>query len=208
MIICPKCQKLFNPNKMQIYCSEKCRKSFEKRRARERTAPARKARHEAYLAGQIPLWNAARLRRWDQREAKRLERSIARAKKLKKPRGIRAEPVTIADPAAILVRLEASSVPEPNSGCQLWLGPVWDDGYGRIQIGGRYRRVARVALAVYKGGSLPRNVLALHHCDQPTCIAENHLYAGTAKNNHDDMVKRGRKAPLPHARRSGHASGQ
>ena len=190
MITCPKCKKLFNPSKTQIYCSEKCRRSLEKRRWKDRRAPDRAAKYEAYLAANIPVWNAIRLKKLDAKIAAREARARLRARKPPPP-GVRAEPVRIANVEAIRARLEAQSIPEPNSGCLLWLGPVWDDGYGRIQIGGRYRRVARVALAVYKG-YLPRGVLALHHCDQPTCIAENHLYAGTAKNNYDDMVKRGR----------------
>ena len=197
MKICSNCQKEFTGRSDKIYCTEKCRKKIEKKRKKIREAPARAIKYEAYLAANIPLWNAARAARMDKAIAAREARARRPRKPL--PPGIRAEPVRIKDPSATIARLEAQSIPEPNSGCRLWLGPVWDDGYGRIMLDGRYRRVARVALAAYKGPVL-RGVLVLHTCDQPTCVEPSHLYAGTAKNNHDDMVKRGRKAPLPNTR--------
>ena len=40
-------------------------------------------------------------------------------------------------------RLERHSIPEPNSGCKLWLGAVDESGYGRMKIDGR-REMARL----------------------------------------------------------------
>ena len=155
----------------------------------------RAEKYEAWLEEQIPKWNAAHLRRLDARLAAAEARAIMRARKPSPP-GIRAEAVRVADHGAILARLEAQSMPEPNSGCQFWLGPVWDDGYGRISLKGRMRRVCRVALAAYSGGRLEQGVLVLHRCDVPTCIARDHLYAGTAADNMADMIRRGRFNPV------------
>lgn len=159
-------------------------------------AKARRAAYEIWLLERIPEWNAARLRRLDAKIAAKEARLIAKRRRLPAP-GIRAEPVRIEDPEEIRVRLEANCIPEPNSGCWLWLGPIWSDGYGRVSLKGRMRRVARVSYAAYKG-AVPRGGMVLHRCDQPTCVNPDHLYIGTARDNFDDMVLRGRQA----ARRS------
>ena len=43
---------------------------MEKKRNKIKTAPIRQEKYEKYLAKQIPLWNAARVRRLDARLAK------------------------------------------------------------------------------------------------------------------------------------------
>ena len=92
-------------------------------------------------------------------------------------------------------RLLLHSIPEPNTGCLLWLGKVSrKGGYAQIWHKGRHRNASRVAYEVWVG-SIPDGEMACHHCDEPTCIAPAHLYAGTAKNNYDDMVRRGRYRP-------------
>jgi len=98
-------------------------------------------------------------------------------------------------------RLLALSIPEPNSGCLLWLGKVSKKGYAVIWLEGRHRVANRAAFEVWKG-PIPAGKMVCHHCDIPSCIEPNHLYAGTAKSNHDDMVKRGRhKFPPPRPRK-------
>ncbi len=41
-------------------------------------------------------------------------------------------------------------------------------------------------------GRIPRGKLVLHKCDTRRCINPEHLYAGTAAQNTDDMLRRGR----------------
>ena len=89
----------------------------------------------------------------------------------------------------IIARLEKNSVPITECGCRIWMGEVHPTG--RIDVKGKNRFVHRVAYAAYKG-SIPHLKQVLHHCDVPLCIEENHLYAGTSKDNYDDMVRRGR----------------
>jgi hypothetical protein len=74
-------------------------------------------------------------------------------------------------------------IPEPNSGCWLWLREVDRDGYAVYDRG---KRVARLVCSAEDGE------LACHHCDVPSCINPTHVYRGTAKSNADDMLRRGR----------------
>lgn len=84
--------------------------------------------------------------------------------------------------------IEAMSVPEPNSGCVLWLGAVNHRGYAVINCDQIPVKVSRMVLAK-KLGRLPYR--ALHTCDVKCCIAEDHLYEGTDKDNTRDALNRG-----------------
>ena len=169
---------------------------MEKKRARVRSAPIRKARYEAWLRDRISEWNAARIAELDAKLAKAEARAIAlKRREEARVRGIRAEPIAGELDVDIAARLDAFSIPEPNTGCKLWLGVVYDDGYGRVSVRGRLRRVHRVAYAAYHG-RVPRNVLILHTCGQPTCIEESHLYIGTPLDNFEDMRRHGRYNPV------------
>ncbi len=90
-------------------------------------------------------------------------------------------------------RFERSYMPEPNSGCWLWLANLDDKGYGRITISCTYKMhyAHRVAWLLYRG-KLLGNVL--HHCDNPSCVNPEHLYLGTHKQNAEDRKRRGRNA--------------
>ena len=196
--ICPRCKKEFESKISKIYCTEYCRRKEEKRRNRRHGAGARarRERYEAWLTEQIPQWNAARIARLDAAAAKRavlarVQREKEEARLARSAR-FRANPVRVS--SEVIGRLEAQSMPEPNSGCRLWLGEVHDDGYGRISVRNRMRRVHRVAYAAWVS-PLPNGQRVLHRCDQPTCINPDHLYVGTAKDNVDDMVRRGRWKP-------------
>ena len=96
---------------------------------------------------------------------------------------------------SLQLRLEARMIPEPNSGCWLWLGALDGSGYGVIGHGERTLRVSKAAYEVFIGEAT-QGLLVLHTCDQPSCFNPNHLYAGTAKDNADDRVRRGRWSPV------------
>lgn len=89
--------------------------------------------------------------------------------------------------------------------CWLWAGAVSDDGYGRFWTsipggGQRTMRPQRFAWRLLTGVDLPRSVMLLHRCDVPLCVhvdveeALSHLRPGTARDNQDDAVRRGRHA--------------
>lgn len=77
-------------------------------------------------------------------------------------------------------------------GCHLWTGGVDRDGYGLFHVKGRQVRASRYALEQILG-PLPLDVLACHHCDNPPCVRGDHLFPGTAKDNVQDMIRKGRK---------------
>lgn len=84
-------------------------------------------------------------------------------------------------------------IPEPNTGCYLWLGPYDKDGYGKISTDdGRYLRAHRYAYEL-KNGAPPQN-LACHSCDNPTCVNPDHIFDGTHKENHGDRGRKNRQA--------------
>lgn len=82
-------------------------------------------------------------------------------------------------------------IPEPMSGCHLWIGAMTTRGYGSFAVDGRPEKAHRVAWALAHGGHTPDGWV-LHRCDNPSCVNPMHLYVGTPKDNARDMVVRGR----------------
>lgn len=96
--------------------------------------------------------------------------------------------------AALWRKLEEGSMPEPNSGCLLWLGKVDRDGYGRVRSAPRREtmfKIHRVAFQVHRG-IIPKGMSVCHHCDVPSCINPEHLFLGTHADNMADMHAKGR----------------
>ena len=88
-------------------------------------------------------------------------------------------------------RFEEKYIPEPNSGCWLWLAALDTSGYGKFNMAGRILGAHRVSWELHQG-SIPEGKNVLHTCDIPSCVNPNHLYIGTQKDNAKDMHDRGR----------------
>lgn len=86
---------------------------------------------------------------------------------------------------------EAQSIPEPNTGCWIWLGSSCGN-YATPSISGRQYRLSRLLLGLSVDPARPRkgDKLACHTCDQPICVNPAHLYIGTAGTNAFDRWKR------------------
>lgn len=89
-------------------------------------------------------------------------------------------------------RIEASSIPEPNSGCWLWLGAYDRDGYGRLQVGPGSPKAAHRASWEAFNGTIPHGLYVLHRCDLPACVNPDHLWLGTHSDNMRDCSAKGR----------------
>jgi len=51
----------------------------------------------------------------------------------------------------------------------------------------------RVSYELYKG-SIPKNMVVMHTCDNPSCVNPEHLEIGTQSENIADMIKKGRQS--------------
>lgn len=89
-------------------------------------------------------------------------------------------------------RLDFASIPEPNSGCRLWLGGEWGGGYGRISVDGIERLAHVVSWELHSGRPVQPGFHVCHHCDVKACIEPSHLFEGTRSDNMADMHRKGR----------------
>lgn len=94
-------------------------------------------------------------------------------------------------------RLMNLCIPEPNSGCWLWLGSIKNSGYG--QFGMVSRTTGKPTMVSAHRASyqiiiedIPPNVVIRHSCDNKLCVNPDHLLCGTQQDNIDDMHARGR----------------
>jgi len=88
-------------------------------------------------------------------------------------------------------RFESKTIPEPNSGCLLWLGAVRPHGYGKISDGPKLADATHIAFKL-AGKEVPVGADVLHTCDNPYCVNLDHLFIGDAKANVADMIAKGR----------------
>lgn len=86
----------------------------------------------------------------------------------------------------ILNKLESRMIPEPNSGCFIWLGAVNGHGYGIIGMRENGKKVQRRAHRVYYQllkGLVPKELSLDHLCRNRLCINPDHLEPVTPVEN-------------------------
>lgn len=100
----------------------------------------------------------------------------------------------------VKARIVANSTPDPTTGCWVWNKRIDKYGYGKISVKYAQRHgnkaydsmiASRVSYVAHKG-EIPDGMLVCHTCDNRACVNPDHLYIGTAKDNYNDMVERGR----------------
>ena len=78
--------------------------------------------------------------------------------------------------------------------CWDWNASKATSGYGRFKVASHtILHANRVALALHLGKD-PKDMMVLHSCDRPECCNPFHLRLGTAQDNMDDRLARGRWA--------------
>lgn len=98
-------------------------------------------------------------------------------------------------------RFDKQWIPEPNSGCWIWIGALDRAGYGCIgkKINGKWvmAKAHRVSFERAKG-SIPEGLVPDHLCRITCCVNPDHMEAVTQKEN----VLRGKSAPAKNARKT------
>lgn len=80
--------------------------------------------------------------------------------------------------------------------CWLWQGAKDDDGYGFIKRrDGVQYRAHRLSYEMHQGWISP-GYFVCHHCDNPSCVNPNHLFAGSHADNTRDMIAKNRQPRL------------
>jgi len=81
---------------------------------------------------------------------------------------------------------------DEKTGCWNWRGPRNAKGYGRVYYTGKNRQAHRLAAHLWLGFDLDSPLQVLHKCDNPACFKPKHLFVGTALDNTQDMIAKGR----------------
>lgn len=81
-------------------------------------------------------------------------------------------------------RFERKFIPEPNSGCWLWLGGLVNKryGYGSFRINDRSDCAHRASWMLYRG-PIPALLEIDHKCRNPYCVNPEHLRVVTKEIN-------------------------
>jgi HNH endonuclease len=82
------------------------------------------------------------------------------------------------------------------AGHLIWTGSFLKNGYGVLGLGrrGSGQAYAHRISYVLTHGEIPEGMLVLHKCDIAQCVKPEHLFLGTAKDNSEDMTRKGRHA--------------
>lgn len=88
-------------------------------------------------------------------------------------------------------RFEAKFMPEPNSGCWLWIGSTKTEGYGNFSFRGVTWTAHRASWQMARG-DIPHGMCVLHKCDTPACVNPDHLFLGTHRDNTNDKITKKR----------------
>lgn len=93
-------------------------------------------------------------------------------------------------PATFWDHVEKSLEPD---GCWEWSGARMGGThrYGQIRIKGKTIYAHRLSFEAHVA-PLVEGQFVLHRCDNPPCIRPEHLFAGSAKDNAQDMLRKGR----------------
>lgn len=78
-----------------------------------------------------------------------------------------------------------------DNGCWEWQGCCGSHGYGQMTFMLKGMVTHRASYEVFCG-PIPKGKMILHKCDYRRCINPEHLFIGTAQDNTNDMIAKGR----------------
>lgn len=85
---------------------------------------------------------------------------------------------------------------EKFDGCWKWTGNKKPNGYGVLSRGSKadgYYLAHRFSWMLHNNAEIPNGMFVMHKCDNPECTNPEHLTIGTAKDNTQDMISKGRR---------------
>lgn len=80
----------------------------------------------------------------------------------------------------------------PFSGCWIWMASCMPSEYGNIGYKGTSDYAHRVSWLLHNG-PIPDGAYVLHRCDIRCCVNPNHLFLGSALDNAQEMIQKGRQ---------------
>ena len=86
-------------------------------------------------------------------------------------------------------------IPEPNSGCWIWLGYGDKNGYGTFYPRGERWKAHRYSWTIHNG-PIPDGLMVCHRCDVPACVNPTHLFLGTQQDNISDCILKNRRGGI------------
>lgn len=97
----------------------------------------------------------------------------------------------MAAPTPPFERLLSGYEEDVKTGCWVWKGHTYSNGYGVLKVFGKDVSAHRYSYELHKG-SIPPGMDILHSCDNRKCINPEHLRAGTHQENMEEAARRGR----------------
>jgi hypothetical protein len=80
-------------------------------------------------------------------------------------------------------RFASKWIPEPNTGCWLWLGFTDPKGYGRFHTHAKIQRLAHRVSWGMAHGDVPEGMVLDHTCRTRSCVNPDHLRVVTPYQN-------------------------
>jgi hypothetical protein len=90
-------------------------------------------------------------------------------------------------------KLKVQHTVDPDTGCWNWTGPL-RNGYGQVCTARSKHVLAHRAAYQLFVGEITDGLYVCHRCDNRRCMNPEHLFLGTALDNAQDMVSKGRQA--------------